>query len=428
MNKKIIIIVILSIVTGLVILNIINKENTIINETTEIEKNKNMLTMMLETEAGTGNYEEVTQSEWPQDGYVFNASLSRCENGGTLSWDDDAKKVIVQTNASDKCYIYFDIYNPTLAELCAGKTLSNCIKENIYTEDGANGLYYHDGIGTYTNASEEAGDNSYRYAGADPNNYVCFGSDEVSCADNNLYRIIGLFDDNKDGTYNIKLIKYDYATSDILGISGAYSQKYYYDTSFYKGNINIDYIGTYLWGEGRRPSYWELSSLNTINLNTTYWDNLGIKWQNLIITTTWNVSESYDLTALSVQNSYQNEIINSVETKIYEDEIGLMYVSDYGYAASPENWIIILSNYDNDINRNNNWLYMGLYEWTITPVSSLEAGAFGIYNLNYDGGISFILDTGGGLQPVAVRPCFYLNSDVTYVSGTGTQSDPFRIA
>ena len=183
-----------------------------------------------------------------------------------------------------------------------------------------------------------------------------------------------------------------------------------------------------MWGEGRRPSYWELSSLNTINLNTTYWDNLGIKWQNLIITTTWNVSESYDLTALSVQNSYQNEIINSVETKIYEDEIGLMYVSDYGYAASPENWIIILSNYDNDINRNNNWLYMGLYEWTITPVSSLEAGAGGIYNLNYDGGISSILDTGGGLLPVAVRPCFYLNSDVTYVSGTGTQSDPFRIA
>lgn len=26
-----------------------------------------------------------------------------------------------------------------------------------------------------------------------------------------------------------------------------------------------------------------------------------------------------------------------------------------------------------------------------------------------------------------VRPVFYLNSDVEYVSGTGTQSDPIRI-
>src|SRR5699024_6818792 len=104
-------------ITGLLIFNITNKKENAIKETTEQINNTNILTMMLETEAGTGSYEEVTQSEWPQDGYVFNESLSRCENGGTLSWDDDAKKVIMKSNSSDKCYVYFDIYvEPTIGQ------------------------------------------------------------------------------------------------------------------------------------------------------------------------------------------------------------------------------------------------------------------------------------------------------------------------
>ena len=161
MNKKIIVITILSIITGLVIFNT-GHNKTNVEEDIKL-KSTNMLTMMLETEAGTGNYEEVAQSEWPQDGYVFNASLSRCENGGTLSWDDDAKKVVMKSNVSDKCYVYFDLEPLTFADYMIN---------NVYTADGENGLYYHDGVGTYTNASQEAGDNSYRYSGANPNNYV----------------------------------------------------------------------------------------------------------------------------------------------------------------------------------------------------------------------------------------------------------------
>lgn len=46
-------------------------------------------------------------------------------------------------------------------------TLANYIIDNVYVEDGVNGLYYHDGVGTYTNAELEAGDNSYRFAGGD---------------------------------------------------------------------------------------------------------------------------------------------------------------------------------------------------------------------------------------------------------------------
>lgn len=48
-------------------------------------KNENMLSMMLEIEAGSGNYEMTTRDSWPTDGYVFNSELSKCENGGELS-------------------------------------------------------------------------------------------------------------------------------------------------------------------------------------------------------------------------------------------------------------------------------------------------------------------------------------------------------
>lgn len=62
-------------------------------------------------------------------------------------------------------------------------------------------LYLYDGIGSYTNADQEAEDNSYRFSGA---NQVCFGSDEAICSED-LYRIIGVFNNNNN--YSVKLIK-----------------------------------------------------------------------------------------------------------------------------------------------------------------------------------------------------------------------------
>ena len=73
-------------------------------------------------------------------------------------------------------------------------TLTNYII-STYT-DGSNGLYYHS-----SSLTNSAADNSYRYSGANPNNYICFGSDAETCPSDNLYRIIGVFDDE------VKLIK-----------------------------------------------------------------------------------------------------------------------------------------------------------------------------------------------------------------------------
>ena len=77
-----------------------------VNNQTKITKG---ISMNLEQTAGAGDYKTVTRSSWPTEGYKFNAELSRCENGSTLSWDDTKKAIVISGNLSDKCYVYFDI-------------------------------------------------------------------------------------------------------------------------------------------------------------------------------------------------------------------------------------------------------------------------------------------------------------------------------
>ena len=284
---------------------------------------------------------------------------------------------------------------------------------STYTTDGVNGLYYHD-----ADLANGAGDNSYRYAGANPNNYVCFGTDEATCPADNLYRIIGVFGNQ------VKLIKYDYANSDLLGTDGGYNSSTYTNTSssYYKGSKTT--INRYYWNNSTNINTWSESNLNTVNLNTNYINNIGSKWSYLIATTSWKVGgNTYNnIYNVTVKNTYQNEIVSPAENTTYPAKIGLMYVSDYGYAASPENWTTNLGSYNNDTNRNNNWMFMGLNEWTISRSTDISFIAFFVYDSGYVGN-DLVYDFARG-----VRPSFYLESSVQYVRGSGSQADPLRIS
>ena len=415
-------IVICLITITLVIINFVNSDNVIYeSDNANASDNRvigsNALTMMYETEAGSGEYTVASDNTWPQDGYVFNERLSGCENGSKLTWDDERKAVILSTTVSDRCYVYFDVEVITLADY---------IINDVYTgTDGENGLYYHD-----ADLANGAQDNSYRYSGANPNNYVCFGPGaeaEGTCANDNLYRIIGIFDDDKDGNYQIKLIKADYTTSDMLGTNGRdYAGAYSYSTSNYKGSMETSTIAGYTWNYDTSVSKfgsnnWTTSEFNTINLNTNYWNYLGATWQNLIVETTWHLGgmTSMSNTAKAFYDGERNNAGYGSNPTTYSDEIGLMYPSDYGYAASPEAWITDLSDYNNSTITSNHWMYMGLVEWTIIPRSSVSSSVFLVYSSvvysdAYDG--------------YAARPVFYLESNVALQGGSGTSSDPYRLA
>ena len=551
MNKKILLIS--SMLLTLVLISIVIFNNTNSNESNIISNtnkdkqviNNNMITMMYETEAGSGEYVETKDTTWPESDYIFNDTLSGCENGGKLSWNQQTNKIILLNNTSDKCYLYFDVYNkaiinnvisnvtnnsinvnltitagenpiskyyysinnesyieqennsytfnmlnenttynikvyvvdslgisskiyslniktdeytnPTVSSISVTGKTQNSIsvrisaiggtnsiatyhysidngtyvsstsntrtfsglglgtthtikvyvtdtsgaKSNIetisaetergilladyikskYTSQGANGLYYH--TSSLANSAE---DNSYRYAGSNPNNYVCFGAD---CSNtDNIYRIIGVFENE------VKLIK-------INSIG-----KYPWDSD---GGSNISF-----------SSSWNPSDQMNIALNTTYLNSLDSTWSSKIATHSWKVGGFAWQTSHTAKTAYNYEVGQNSDKEIYNAKIGLMYVSDYGYAASTRYWSDALFNYDFDI-FNYNWMYLRNSEWTISTRSPSSYGL--AMNIQSNGGISYTETD----VPLEIRPCFYLNSNVIYLSGSGTRSDPIKI-
>ena len=306
----------------------------------------------------------------------------------------------------------------TVANICEnGQTLSSCIVAMSGIDDT---LYHHDG--TLTNGIN---DGSYRYAGANPNNYVCFGSNESTCPTDNLYRIIGVFGNN------VKLIKYDYANSNLLGTDGDYKTSTYSKSEYssYKGNLTT--INTYTWNNSTNKNTWSESLLNKTNLNANFVTNIGEKWVQKIATTTWKVGGNTFVNIMNVipATEYQNEVVNPVTMNTtdnkteYTAKIGLMYISDYGFAAEPSAWTLNMNRYDNTTATSTNWMYMGLSEWTLSRLAdtSEDGDAFGVLGT---GDVHNTLVYGGYF---GVRPSFNLESSTTYVSGEGTQNSPIII-
>ena len=249
---------------------------------------------------------------------------------------------------------------------------------------GENGIYYHN-----SSLTNGANDNSYRYAGASDsvNNYICLGSDADTCPDANLFRIIGVFGDK----------------TKVIRAKSVGDQKW--DTN----NSNT----------------WSSSSLNAY-LNGTYLTSLGTIAEK-IATTTWKVGgNTWNNIANSIPSiAYQNEVGSSASTTTVDKKIGLMYVSDYYYGASPSAWTLVGYNSSDSTKdyraaKTTNWLYLGSYEWTISRGSVTTDYAFLVSSPGY-------VLYGPVTSSYAVRPSFNLLSSTTYVSGSGSMSDPVRV-
>ena len=224
----------------------------------------------------------------------------------------------------------------------SNQTLADYVISQYTGTQGDNALYYH--TSTLDNG---AGDNSYRYAGANPNNYVCFGSDATTCPEDNLYRIIGVFDNQ------VKLIKATLAKSNLLGTDGEYSSDTSYNwsslyvcpssTAYNSSNGIYQLANKNIIAADIGCNKWNNSDLNTTNLNTNFINNIGTAWADKIATTTWKVGGgllSNILTSVP-KTAYQYEVGSSASTTTVDKKIGLMYVSDYYYSASPSAWTLV---------------------------------------------------------------------------------------
>ena len=366
--------IIIILVFVLTIYNIIYKNNNIYLNNKDAAPN--FISIMLEETAGSGEYKVSKSNKWPSKGYVFNKEMSYCNNGSTLTWNENDNSVSVNINKTDKCYVYFDIYVPTLAEY---------VKSQYTGTQGNNNIYHHDG--TLENGID---DGSYRYAGPSDttNNYVCFGSDANPCPDANLFRIIGVFGDQ----------------TKVIRAKSVGDQKWHTSES----------------------NTWSSSSLNAY-LNGTYLTSLGTIAEK-IATTTWKVGGSSwsNIDNVVPATAYQYEVGTSASTTTVDKKIGLMYVSDYYYSASPSAWTLVGYNKsdatkDYSAAKTINWLYLGSKEWTISRVFDETFSAFIV------DGSGHVFSYSVNFSNFAARPSFNLDSTVTYVSGDGTKSNPIRI-
>ncbi len=189
--------------------------------------------------------------------------------------------------------------------------------------------------------TEQTGDNAkidYRYIGSDPDNYVCFGSENETCPDDNLYRIIGVIPTQSEvgGSYEnrVKLIKANATTKSTWSGSASSNQ---YD----KSNVY---------------SY----------LNTTYWESIT-NYQKYIDNVLWNLGVfTANQNAITPNQFYLNER-NGSSKKIVAP-IGLMYASDYGFQLGETYFNKSL--YDNRNQFMQGWLFASIDvgEWTIDTV------------------------------------------------------------
>ena len=295
---------------------------------------------------------------------------------------------------------------------------------NSYTKNGE--TKYHD----------------YRFRGADPNNYVLFNND--------LYRIIGVFDENSHGVkdkYLIKLIMADklyagswgaYNTTNTSGTYSSYKNDWTGNTTGVKANANV-ILNEFFYNKNTSSTYGSCSSwtyyyssnnYKTFSCSDIIGHGIDSNLRDYIEEVTWYL-KGYKTNSYSKQNFYLCERGLSTDTTncmsansgAYDasttSKIGLMYASDYLYASSyfaDTATTTASSNYYG----NKNWLYKGI-EWTITPIADNDASVFNASG--YGGGVN----RSATLYGIGVRPTFYLKSTVGISGGAGTIDNPYTL-
>ena len=272
-----------------------------------------------------------------------------------------------------------------------------------------------------------------RYYGAAPNNYIYFNCETYPDNNCELWRIIGLFDgkikiirnesigefswDNKDLTTGAETSfgKNDWTTARLMKLL---NPKDYYTT-----DINDNGLGQSLYynsGSGKC-----FSGQNNATVDCDF-SSTGIKndtTRNMISEIIWNLGGWKGTTLYSDQiyGYERGTLVYTGRGTTWKGKIGLMYPSDYGYAADFSKCKQSLYNYDNEDCKNNDWLFNGIGQDFLTTPSSFSERNVSINPKGY-------VRSNASYGISNKRPVLYLNNKMEIVSGDGSSSDPFRIS
>ena len=252
----------------------------------------------------------------------------------------------------------------------------------------------------------------YRYEGKAPNNYIWFN--------NELWRIIGVFDEDSHGQSGKNLIKIIRANS-IGGLAWHKSGTNDWTTASLMNLLN----GAYLNSQDGTDSGYCYGYSTTVPSNCDY-TGIGINdtYRSMIANVKWYLG-GYSSTSATAGMFYGYErgsTVYSGRPTYWEGKIGLMYPSDYGYSvlASSCARTTNLSSYNKSTCAGESWLYGEGNEWTLTPDSSNSGYVFYLSSTGH-------LDSYNADNGFAARPVLYLDSSVYVIDGNGTMSDPYII-
>ena len=334
-----------------------------------------------------GKYELTSESYCTNEDNVKDESIK-------LSYDSASRSLTItpMDKKGTKCYLYFEEKFDPATDVIEGAYEEN---QDILAYDGT-------------------ADNNLRYIGANPNNYVYFNCDDYNNPNSNtceLWRIIGIFNDNSHGISGEKLVKL----------------------------IRNDSLGNIAW-DSANTNNWSTASLQT-TLNGDYLNGIGsytsngIKndnTRNMIENVTWKLGGSStddDVTASMFYERERGTTVYSGRPTTWQGKIALMYPSDYGYATSggaTTNREACLAkalyNWDSSSYsdcKNNDWLLdSSTTQWTLTPYSSYSYRVFYVGNTGY-------VDDDFPNSSNGVRPSVYLTSNVGISGGDGTMNNPY---
>ena len=386
-------------------------------------------------EISTTNNIEVTQ-DWTFTVTFINLTTNQHENGGkTLEGEvilsaEKVKGDAIITAFSNGVESVHDAYgNYDITTNCAfanwnyklggleidfsNNSRANCnVEYNPKTATTFLNTYVTSLSGQTQGDGQVVNENGYRYEGKNPNNYIWFN--------NELWRIIGVFDEASHGQSGKNLVKIIRADS-IGGLTWHKSNTNDWTAASLMELLN----GAYLNVEDGTDSGYCYGYSTTVPSNCDY-TNTGISatYRNMIANAKWYLG-GYSSTSATAEEFYEYErgtTVYSGRPTEWEGKIGLMYPSDYGYSVLSSSCARTtnLGSYNTSTCAGESWLYGQGYEWTITP-NSLYSDC--VFYLDYYGSLNYNCAYLG----FSARPVLYLDSSVYVIDGNGTIGNPYII-
>ena len=311
---------------------------------------------------------------------------------------------------------------------------------NIYdtdSDDNTSGGLMNDRLGGTT---ENLDDGNIRYYGANPNNYIYFNCSDYSNQTSSTcetWRIIGVFDgklkiirneaigeyswDNKNTSTGAESAdgKNDWTTARLMKLLNPNN---YYTSDENDKDADGNYLGYSLYYNSNSGKCFGGDANATVDCNFT---STGIKndtTRNKIAKVMWYLGAQVD-TYIHSNEAYKYErgtTVYSGRPKTWEGKIALPYPSDYGYATDFSKCTQNFLDYYNENCKNSDWLFIGTYQWLLTPTTSSSGLLLAYKSGNCTASASF--------NKNSIRPTLYLESSISIISGDGSSNSPYQLS